>query len=223
MLNFAVDPAVLLPRVPAGTELDSFEGGHFASMVGFLFDEVRLLGVPVPFHRRFEEVNLRFYVRRKERGVWKRGVAFMKEIVPKHAVTTVARILYGEPYVTHPMRHSIRRTTAGIDLRYEWRRGGRWESIAATAAGEPHPMEPGSLQEFIAEHYWGYTARRGGTAEYEVGHPPWRIREAETHALDADIAALYGEEFARALAEPPASVFIAEGSAITVRRGGRIR
>ena len=65
MLNYEIEPAVLAPFVPQGTELDSFDGKTFVSIVAFLFLDTRIGGIPIPFHRNFEEVNLRFYVRRK--------------------------------------------------------------------------------------------------------------------------------------------------------------
>ncbi|HTO08358.1 MAG TPA: DUF2071 domain-containing protein, partial [Myxococcota bacterium] len=108
MLNYEIDPAVLEPRVPAGTELDAWSGRTFVSVVGFRFLRTRVLGVPVPYHVDFDEVNLRFYVRRKSGADWRRGVVFVKEIVPRRAIALVARVAYAENYVAHPMRHSIR-------------------------------------------------------------------------------------------------------------------
>jgi len=73
MLNFVVDPAIIAPLVPPGAELDYENGETFVSVVGFLFLDTRLLGLPIPFHRDFEEVNLRFYVRKKSADTWRRG------------------------------------------------------------------------------------------------------------------------------------------------------
>src|SRR5438552_945189 len=103
MLNFEADPAVLLPFVPAGTELDHWRGTTFVSVVGFRFLEARLLSLPIPFHQAFDEVNLRFYVRRRGPEGWRRGVVFLKEIVPRRAVTAVARWLFGENFQTSPV------------------------------------------------------------------------------------------------------------------------
>src|SRR6185503_10439864 len=96
MLNYEVDPSVLHPLVPRGTELDTWHGRTYASVVGFLFLDTRVLGLAIPFHRDFEEVNLRFYVRRREAEAWRRGVVFIKEIVPRWAIATVARVAYNE-------------------------------------------------------------------------------------------------------------------------------
>jgi len=217
MLNYVVDRAVLEPFVPHGTELDSFGDRTFASVVGFHFRKVRIFGVPIPMHTNFEEVNLRFYVRRKTDTGWRRGVVFVRELVPRHAIAFIARTFYGEPYSRLPMRHSIEISDTAVRVEYGWRRSGQWESIKAVGTGKPQAIEIGSEEEFITEHYWGYTARRDGCDEYEVEHPRWRVWRAGEAALDADIAGLYGERFVESLSRPPSSAFIAEGSAVTVR------
>jgi hypothetical protein len=223
MLNYEVDPAALRPLVPAGTELDTWEGTLYASMVGFLFLDTRVLGIPIPFHRDFEEVNLRFYVRRRGPEGWRRGVVFVKEIVPRWAIATVARVVYNEQYEALPMRHRIAGAGADRSVEYGWKHRGRWCRIAATTHGEPAALTPGSEAEFITEHYWGYAGQRGGgTVEYRVEHPSWRVWPAAAHALEVDAGALYGPAFAEALAAPPRSAFVAEGSPIVVRRGVRV-
>ena len=221
MLNYAVDRAILDPLLPRGVELDLWEGGALVSMVGFLFLECRVLGMPIPFHQDFEEVNLRFYVRRKVDGEWRRGVVFVREIVPHRAIALVARVAYNEPYIALPMRHDVPKHSG--EFSYDWKFGGRWNSLSARTRGNADPIAPGSAEEFIFEHYWGYTAQRdGGTIEYQVEHPAWRVWQTETSSLDCDVATLYGAQFAEPLRAAPHSAFVAEGSAVCVRVGGRI-
>lgn len=223
MLNWEVDPDLLRPLVPRGTELDAWQGKTFVSAVGFLFLDTRLMGIPMPFHRNFEEVNLRFYVGREGPEGWRRGVCFVREIVPRLAIAAIARWVYNEAYIAYPMRHGGNVGESGGSAEYGWRRGGRWESLRATFSGAPKPLEAGSVEEFITEHYWGYTAQRdGGTIEYRVEHPSWRVWRADEAALDADVAALYGPQFAAPLAAPPSSAFVADGSPVIVRRAVRI-
>src|SRR5688500_10577936 len=107
MLNYRVAPELLRPHVPAGTELDTWNDAVHVSVVGFLFRDTRVLGIPVPFHRRFEDVNLRFYVRREVDGEVRRAVTFLRELVPRRAIATVARLAYAEPYTALPMRHRL--------------------------------------------------------------------------------------------------------------------
>ena len=216
MLNFVVDPDVVEPLVPPDTELDFENGETFVSVVGFLFLDTRLLGLPIPLHRNFEEVNLRFYVRQKSADAWRRGVVFIRELVPRRAIALVARAFYGEHYLAVPMKHEIEHVDLAVSVEYSWRRGSKWESLKLTASGEPQTIAAGSHADFITEHYWGYTCVRAGCSEYRVEHPRWKIWNADTFELSADVAALYGEQFVETLSAPPRSAFIADGSPIEV-------
>ncbi len=220
MLNYEVDSALLEPLCPIGTELESFEGKYFASPVAFRFLDTRVIGVPIPFHRNFEEINLRFYVRRKAPDGWRRGVVFVREIVPRAAIALVARVLYGENYVAMPTRHSF--VPAPLTLTYEWKDRSRWNKLSLDARSEPRLAAEGSHEEFITEHYWGYTKRRSETTEYKVAHPKWRIWHECSANLDCDLQELYGSDFAAALSAPPSSVFLAEGSEISVSSGTKL-
>ena len=223
MANYEVDPAVLRPLVPAGTELDLWDGACLASVVGFQFLDTRLLGVPVPFHRDFEEVNLRFYVRREVDGEVRRGVVFVKEIVPRRALAWVANAVYNERYVALPMAHEDRMAEAPGTLQYRWQHEGRWDHLAVTVTGEPYLADEASEEAFITEHYWGYTAQRdGSTLEYQVEHPRWNVWRAREAELACDVAALYGPAFAPFLSGRPRSCFVADGSAVVVRRGRKL-
>ena len=232
MLNYEIEPSLLAPFVPAGTKLDFWNGKTFVSVVGFLFLQTRVFGIPIPFHRDFEEVNLRFYVRRKANDGWRRGVVFIKEIVPLMTIAFTARKFYNEPYVALPMSHRIEAESGAVrSAEYAWRFRGARHSLKIAVSGEAQPVREGSEAEFITEHYWGYNAQRdGSTLEYRVEHPRWRVYEgtdsrlsenAETR-LDCDVAALYGERFRESLDRSPSSAFLAEGSAITVYRGVKI-
>jgi uncharacterized protein len=218
MLNYVVDPALIERLVPAGTEIDYENGETFVSIVGFLFLDTRLLGLPIPLHRDFEEVNLRFYVRKKSADTWRRGVVFVREFVPRRAIALVARTFYGENYVAVPMKDEIEHIDANLKVEYSWRRGRKWESLKMSATGEPQTITAGSHAEFITEHYWGYTSLRSGCGEYRVEHPRWKIWNATSFELNADVATLYGEQFAETLSQSPRSAFIADGSPITVQR-----
>ncbi|MBV6654595.1 MAG: DUF2071 domain-containing protein [Mameliella sp.] len=220
MANYLIDPVLLQPYVPPGTELDSWNGQYFVSLVGFLFDKTRVLGLTIPFHQRFEEVNLRFYVRYNDAGTWKRGVVFISEIVPKPAITWVANGLYGENYMAMPMRYTWEESTEKQRYRYEWKHANTWNHLEVTTQGAPKPLNEGSEEHFIAEHYWGYARRSSSqTTEYEVQHPPWELRPVIDYNIKCDAVALYGETFAAPLAQPPSSVFLAIGSPIAVKSG----
>jgi len=226
MLNYVVDPETLLPHVPFGTTLDTYQGHAYVSMVGFLFLKTRVLGWPIPFHQNFEEVNLRFYVRRLAADGWRRGVVFIKEIVPRPAIALVARVCYNENYVALPMRHRLELggPGSGVSVEYAWQSKHRWNSLRVKTTGELQPVAPGSLAGFITEHYWGYaTQRNGGCVEYKVEHPPWRVWVAGEVAFECDVAELYGEKFAKPLRADPGSAFLAEGSVVTVFKGAKVQ
>lgn len=219
MLNYEVAPALLRERVPHGTELDCWQGKALVSMVGFLFLETRVLGVPIPFHRNFEEVNLRFYVRRKGPEGWRRGAVFIKEIVPRLAIATVARLCYNENYEAMAMRHQI--SADGIHYGWRWQR--QWNSLSAQITGTPKLPQTGSEEEFITEHYWGYAKqRKGGTVEYRVEHPPWSVWRAYAAAFECDVRGIYGTSFVEYLQGQPTSAFVAVGSPVTVYQGVKL-
>ena len=227
--NYAIDRRVLEPLVPYGTELDEFNGTYYGSLVGFYFQRVRMFGaVAVPFHQEFEEFNLRFYVRRKTSTGWKRGVVFVKEIVPKWAITLVANTLYGEPYATHSMRHQWEQTNDSQVIQYEWKVGADWNFIRVRANRAGHALVPDSEEAFITEHYWGYTKRSSGqkggqrTSEYEVVHPQWSIYPVQDYAVHCNVPTLYGSAFAPFFEQPPQSVFLADGSAVAIKSGAEI-
>jgi uncharacterized protein len=220
MANYEIDPALLADRVPYGTELDLHDGRCFVSLVGFMFLNTRVLRIPVPFHVNFEEVNLRFYVKRRTPDEVRRGVCFVKEIVPLPAIATVARTFYGEPYETWKMTNL--RTADRV--KYEWRRGDSANSLAVSLGVSTGVPEPGSYGEFIIEHYWGYTKRAPGrTDEYKVEHPKWELRTVESTDIDVDFGRVYGSQFAFLTQQAPSSVLFAKGSLISVYAGERLK
>jgi len=215
MLNYSVDAPLLETFVPAGTELDAFEGKTYLSLVGFEFNRTRVLGFAVPFHQNFEEVNLRFYVRRES----KRGVVFIRELVPRYAVAAIARWAFNENYSCVPMSHRIEAGNA----QYAWKLGSDRCLMKIETEGESFLPPEGSLSQFITEHYWGYAAQRdGGCLEYEVQHPRWSVWKAKEAGFSGNVDALYGAEFAHVLKREPDSAFLADGSLVTIFKGTRI-
>jgi uncharacterized protein len=217
MINYEIDSEVLTPLVPAGTELETWKGHTYVSLVGFEFLNTSVMGLPIPLHRNFEEVNLRFYVRFTSQNEIRRGVVFIKEIVPRFAIALVARSVYNENYESMHMDHRDDLQNSGR-VEYRWFFEDRWNSLSVVKKGELHYPDPGSDEEFITEHYWGYVRERDGrTAEYQVEHPRWRIWRVDKANVDCDCEKLYGSQFLRALSARPSSAFLAEGSPVTVR------
>jgi uncharacterized protein len=222
LINYSCPACLLAPLVPRGTELDNWQGETVISLVGFLFRDTRLLGLRVPFHVTFEEVNLRFYVRRLgPASELRRAVVFVRELVPRSAIATVARVLYNEPYLAVPMSHcsSLDAGTGG-SVMYSWSYQGGPFVLTAEAQGPARLPAQGSEAEFITEHYWGYTRQRdGSTLEYQVEHPTWLVWEAASANVSGAVSALYGSAFGAVLATAPRSAFMAVGSDVSVHRG----
>jgi uncharacterized protein YqjF (DUF2071 family) len=225
LLNYRVDRKLLAEHVPPGTELDEWRGSSYVSLVGFHFINTRIFGIPIPLHQAFEEVNLRVYVRRHVGAEVRRGVRFIKEMVPVRAVAAAARLTYNEPYETRAMRHRIEAPhgSAPLMAEYSWEQKRGWSRLIVTGKDDAEFASPGSEEEFFIDRPWGYGALRdGSTIEYRVEHPPWRIWQAEDHLLESEPADLYGAALGEILGRPPASAFLADGSAVKVHLPTRI-
>lgn len=216
IINYEINPDILLPYLPKGTELDFYNSKCYVSLVGFMFLNTTLLGVSIPFHRNFEEVNLRFYVKKKEKGVWKRGVVFIKEIVPKPALSFVANTIYKENYHTMPMKNLIHEKEDELLIRYSWK-DKSWYSIQIMAENRAKPMEENSEFAFITEHYFGFTKKENTTSEYEVCHPKWNSYTVNGYQLKIDFQKIYGNDFEGLNHQQPVSVMLADGSEIQVK------
>jgi uncharacterized protein len=219
MANYEVAPEILENRAPKGTSLDLQDGKCYVSLVAFMFLETRVLGIPVPFHVNFEEANLRFYVKREVENETRRGVVFVKEIVPRYAIAAVARIFYGEPYECWKMSH----TRTGKEVGYAWSKGDCKNYLKIEVGENLGIPEANSHGEFIIEHYWGYTSRGANrTDEYKVEHPKWELYDVDYAEIDADFGKLYGKEFTFLSDTPPDSIFMAKGSEIAVYKSAKI-
>ena len=223
IVNYAIDKTVLLPYIPNKTELDIWNNTCYVSVVGFMFLNTKILGIKIPFHVNFEEVNLRFYVKYYDNGTWKRGVVFIKEIVPKHALTLVANTVYNEHYETHDMKHEWNEKENILSVKYAWENSNLWQHISVEASKGQQPILEGSEAEFITEHYWGYTkVTEEETFEYEVTHPTWKQYKVSKYDINIDFGLNYGADFAFLNNEKPVSVMLAKGSVITVENKRKI-
>jgi uncharacterized protein YqjF (DUF2071 family) len=219
MINYEVDRAILLPHLPPATELDTFNNKTLVSVVGFMFNDSKVFGIRWPFHTSFEEVNLRIYVKHFDGTAWKRGVVFISEIVPRYFIAKIANSLYNEHYSAKPMTHKIIVRDDEILIDYKWKHKNRWNSISVKAETSLSDIKPGSQEEFIFEHYWGYNKYNSKTTiEYGVEHDMWQVQKVKEWSLDCDVASLYGQEFLPYLSAAPSSVFLAKGSEVIIRK-----
>ncbi len=219
MANYEIEPSLLAEFVPEGTVLDFHDGKCYASLVAFMFLDTRVLRMPIPFHINFEEVNLRFYVKRELPDETRRGVVFVKEIVPRRAIALVAKTFYGEPYEMWKMSHA---KTAG-ELTYFWSKADCENSLTIEIGANLGVPAAHSSGEFIIEHYWGYTKRGANrTDEYKIEHPKWELYEVSGAEIDVDFGFIYGKKFDFLSETKPHSIFMAKGSPISVYKGAKL-
>lgn len=217
MANYEIDPQILLPYLPKGVELDYFEGKTYVSLVGFMFKDTAIFGIPIPVMGSFEEVNLRFYVVRKESNKTKRGVVFINETVPNKIVAWVANKLYKEHYTAIPTKHFWQINQESKFITYKWKVKNSWNDMKIIADVAKSAMKKNSMEEFIFEHYYGYTkVSDNESIEYKINHPSWEVNRIFEHEINCDFAMFYGNNFNILNQTKPQSVFIAEGSAISV-------
>ena len=131
--------------------------------------------------------------------------------------------LYGENYATHNMKHIFTETQKELSISYKWKVGNKWNHISCIAEKNPEHIVEGSAEEFITEHYWGYTfINKESTGVYEVAHPRWRINHVKSHDIVCSTKELYGGAFVETLNQQPKSVLLAEGSPVQVMKGSKI-
>jgi uncharacterized protein YqjF (DUF2071 family) len=218
MANYAVDPTILIPYLPKGVELDSFEGKYYVSLVGFMFNKTKIFNVPIPYLGSFEEINLRFYVVRKDGDTLKRGVVFINETVPYAAVAWMANYLYKEHYTAVKTKHDWELTDTSKKINYSWKKNKKWNTIQVNAQSKSNSMKNGSIEAFIFEHYFGYTrVNENKTLEYGINHPSWKINQVIDYRIDCDFEKMYGSDFAFLNAQQPDNVILAEGSDVSVK------
>jgi len=216
MFNYEIEPHILYPYLPKGTELDLWNNTCYVSLVGFMFLNTKISGISIPYFKSFEEFNLRFYVRFKDDRQWKRGVIFIRELVPKRMISLVANAFYGERYLYVPMKNSFKENTDSYEIKYEWLFKKEWNFIKAVTCKMATPAMENSEEEFITEHYWGYTKLTDtSTSEYEVKHPKWNTHKVSSFELHCNVAEMYGDKFKDCFGKPT-SVFMADGSEVAV-------
>ena len=222
MANYIINPAILQKYVPPQTELDLYNGNCYVSLIGFMFINTKIKGFKIPFHINFEEVNLRFYVRYKEGNVWRRGAVFISEVVSKPMISLVANALFHEHYTTLKTKHSWETKNNSLHISYEWKKK-EWYTFEVEADLKAQPFLQESEEQFITEHYWGYTtASKHKTSEYGVEHPSWEIYKVNNHQIEVDFEDMYGKDFAFLNEQQANSVFLAEGSEVLIREGRKV-
>jgi hypothetical protein len=144
-------------------------------------------------------------------------VVFVKEIVPKMAITLVANTLYKEHYQTMQMKHHWENKNDRLITTYQWKYQNNWNTFSIESDDKKLPIEKNTDAEFITEHYYGYTKiKPDKTFEYEVKHPSWEQYKVRDYKIEMDFSQMYGGDFAGLNEVEPNSVMLAEGSEASV-------
>lgn len=226
LLTYGIDPEMLTPYIPKGLEPDIYDGRAFVSFVAFDFLNTKVKGLTIPFHVNFPEINLRFYVRQPmPDGSYRRGVVFIKELVPKYCIALVADKIYNEPYEAIPMTSSVEPENNELIIKHNFEYNNRGFDLKFTVENAPYFPKEDSTAHFFKEHEWGYgTTKKGNLMTYRVEHPFWKIYPiSKRFYLNVDYGYIYGEDWAILNGQIPYSIVVAEGSPIKVFPGQVIK
>ncbi len=213
LLTFEVDEALIRKVIPPELEPDRWDGRTHVSLVAFDFLDTRVLGCRVPGYLNFPEINLRTYLRHGER----RGVLFIRELVPSILVAGVARLLYNEPYRAAKMHSALTHEADGMVAAHRWHWRGR-EHYLRVRGGAPTELPPSeSLEHHFKEHSWGFGRTRSGRLlTYRVEHPVWEVRRVADLDYEVDFGGIYGTTWEGLNRQAPMSVIFAVGSEVAV-------
>jgi uncharacterized protein YqjF (DUF2071 family) len=180
-LHWPIPPERLQPLLPAGLELDTFDGSAWLGVVPFRMEAIRhRLLPPLPGARAFPELNVRTYVRHA--GL--RGVYFFSLDAAHRPAVRVARRTFHLPYFD--ARMSCDRSPATGTITYHSTRTHRLAPPAtfdATYApilnAPPATPPPGTLEYFLTARYCLYShSPTGQIFRGHIDHPPWPLQPA---------------------------------------------
>lgn len=178
--HWEVPLAELRPLVPAGLEIDTFDGSAWIGLVPFWMEGVRPRWAPEALAFEFLETNVRTYVHVNGRDP---GVYFLSLDAASRIAVWVARAGWGLPYfysamteveeggVTH---YRVNRNTPrgpALDVRYQ-----PGEHLGAS--------RPGSFEHFLVERYLLHLEKGGRIWTGQVHHVPYPVQRATVLEID---------------------------------------
>jgi uncharacterized protein YqjF (DUF2071 family) len=216
MANYVVDPAVLFPLLPSGTRLSMYNQQCFVTLAGFVFSRITVFGLKIPFHGAVPEINLRFYVIPKTGDASKKGVVFIRELIPKGIMGRAANLLYREHYRVEDVKHAWMSRNGIEMISYTWPHS---NEMSVTVTGSTSSMvQTGSVEDYILHNFYGYSNKDKATRRYRVTHPHWRLRDISQQRLQVDFGSSFGDRFAFLQTIQPHSVYLTDGSDISIYR-----
>lgn len=227
VINFDIEPRIVEMHLPPGLEVDLYNDHSFISLVALKCRDTVIKGIRIPFHSNYAQLQLRCYVKRTDGDTTRRGTFFIKRFVPSRRVARLMSWWTGQKYQHMRIRTHVsgfQETDPNImpEAQYECFVNGRWNKIKIKARSQRRKLRPESKDQFILDHQYAYYSDGKNTFEYLVDHPPWLIWDAASGALDCDVEALFGKEFARPMKHRPSSVMLARGSDVTVYQSTKI-
>ena len=187
--HWRLDADSLRGHIPAGLELDTYQGEAWLGIVPFHMTNVAPRGVPaLPWVSAFPELNVRTYVRLEG----KPGVYFFSLDATNPLAVWGAWTLFHLPYFTASMTVSV----VDDHVRYaSRRRSGESARFVAEywPCAEPQAPAPGSLEAFLTERYCLYAADSASRLHrLEIHHPPWPLQGADARIAENTMAAAAG-------------------------------
>ncbi|HET8854857.1 MAG TPA: DUF2071 domain-containing protein [Salinimicrobium sp.] len=221
--NYIISPEILEKYLPSYTKIDYFDRKCYVSLVGFQFKDIEIAGVKIPFYTDFEEINLRFYVKRFDGTTWRKGTVFISEIADKSVLKILANSFLHEKYQTLKTKQEVKENSDFIETGYSWKAGRNWQSIEMIGENSPKLVAEGTEPHFIMDRPWGYQKYDALTTnEYEVSHPQWKILPVSTFDINVDFKESFGSAFSILNGILPHSVILAEGSLVSVKGMNKI-
>lgn len=208
-LTYPVDEKLLLPYLPSGARISELKGSPRVSLVAFGFKDTRVKGIKIPLHVNFPEINLRFYV--EVEG--KRAVVFIREFVPRPAISLVAKGIFNEPYKTILMKMNIEDRKSEVRVSHSFK-GNMIQANLSSILSVPDTNSP---EYWLTHHELGVgRSHSGETQLYKVKHPVWELYNIKTLDWKVDFKSLYGKEWEFLNTLEPSHTTVARGSEVEV-------
>ncbi len=175
-MHWRIEPDLLRPLIPAGLEIDLFDGSAWIAIVPFTMWDIRAFppyAPAVPGLSAMHELNVRTYVHfNGTPGVW-----FFSLDCNNSAAVFGARTFYYLPYYNADLELNQSDST----IHYFSSRTDKpiAEFRATWEIGSPLPTtEPASLEFFLTERYCLFSEHKGKLYRSRIHHPSWPLQTA---------------------------------------------
>jgi uncharacterized protein len=183
-LHWPVDTDAIARLLPAGLEVDTFDGVAYVGIIPFTIPLSTSAMRAIPVAPAFHELNLRTYVHRggRDPGVW----FFSLDAASRLAVWG-ARFGYRLPYFHARMSMAV---TGETTVSYESRRASQRADLSCRYApsGPAAPAAVGTLEFFLIERYLLYASNGRELRSARVHHIPYPVQPATAEDVHETLA-----------------------------------